>query len=279
MPPAGAPFNLHPEGSMSHRALPWLVVPLAMGVAAAAGPESLPTTRYKIESVVTSAVDLSAVGQGEQKNEFTLTGFVTVTLTDSAGGKVMHAVLDSASVLPAPPGAAPGSIEGQQGAMYHAFITADGKTEGFKVMGDSAAPKGGQLTQQVLRDFYPRLKKGFKSGDAWADTSETKEESPGNSSTVNRITSYSVGPEGAWAGGKGHEIKTTSTYTMSMSQEGEGGATQVEGAGTGSSTWYVTSGGSFLGGTSTSSADLTAMTAFGDFPVKQSSRTTVTALP
>lgn len=264
---------------MSRRVLPWLVLPLAAGAVAAGWPGSMPTTRYKIESVVASAVDLSAVGQGEQKNEFTLTGFVTVTLSDSAGGKIMHAVLDSSAVAPAPPGVAPGMIEGQKGATYHAFITADGRTEGFKVMGDSTAPKGGQLTQQVLRDFYPRLKKGFKTGDAWTDTTTNKDEEPGSTTTVSRITSYTVGPEAAWAGSKGHEVKTSSTFTMSMSQEGQGGATQVEGAGTGSSTWYVTSGGAFLGGTSSSSADLTAMTAFGDFPVKQSSRTTVTALP
>lgn len=264
---------------MSRRVLPWLVLPLTVGVIAAGWPASPATTRYRIESFVTSAVDLSAVGQGEQKNEFTLTGFVTITLTDSAGGKVMHAVLDSSSVNPVPPGTSPGMIEGQKGAAYHAFITADGQTEGFKVMGDSTAPKGGQLTQQVLKDFYPRLKKGFKAGDAWTDTTTSKEEEPGSSTTVNRVTSYTIGPEAAWAGSKGHEIKTSSTFTMSASQEGQGGATQIEGAGTGTSTWYVTRAGAFLGGTSSSSADLTAMTAFGDFPVKQTSRTTVTALP
>jgi hypothetical protein len=53
----------------------------------------------------------------------------------------------------------------------------------------------------------------------------------------------------------------------------------VEGSGTGAASWYVTPAGVFLGGTSTTSAELTAMTAFGDIPVKQSSTTTITALP
>lgn len=264
---------------MSRRSTALLVLPLALGLAAAVNPPASTTGRYKIETVTSSIVDLSSVGQGEQKNEFTVTGFVTITLTDSAGGRVMHAVLDSSSVVPAPPGAPPGALEGQQGATYHGFIGANGRTESFAVMGDSAAPQGGVLMMQILRDFYPNVKAGFKAGDTWRDSTQTNESQNGTTSTIIRIIEYSVGPEAPWAGAQGHQVNTATTFTMSAESDTPGGPTSVQGAGTGTATWYVTPAGVFLGGTSSNSADLTAMTAFGDFPVKQASKTTITALP
>jgi hypothetical protein len=264
---------------MSRRATALLLLPLTLGVAAAVQPPGPKPSRYLIESVASSAVDLTAMGQGEQKTEFTLTGIVSITLTDSAGGKVVHAVLDSASIMPAPPGAPPGSLEGEKGATYHGFIGANGKTESFAVMGDSTAPKGGMVMVQILRDFFPNVKAGFKAGDTWTDSTETKESEATASTTTLRITQYSVGAQAPWAGSQGHKVDAASTFTLSAQGDSPGGPTSVEGAGTGSATWYITPAGVFLGGTSTSSADLTAMTAFGDFPVKQTSTTTITALP
>ena len=264
---------------MSRRSAILLVLPLSLGLAAAVAPPAPSTARYRIETVAASAVDLSAVGQGEQKTEFTLTAFVTITLTDSADGRVMHAVLDSSSVAPQPPGTPPGTLEGEKGAAYHAFITANGRSQGFAVMGDSTAPKGGALLVQILRDFYPSVRPGFKPGDTWTDSTETKENQNGGTSTIVRITQYSAGPEAAWAGRQGHQLGAETSFTVSAQADNAGGPTSVEGTGTGSATWYVTSTGEFLGGTSASTGDLTAMTAFGDFPVKQTSQTTITALP
>ncbi len=262
---------------MSRRTALLLVLPL--GLTAATQPPAPSTARYKIETVAASVVDLSAVGQGEQRTEFTMTAFVTVTLTDSAGGRVMHAVLDSSTVAPAPPGTPPGTLEGEKGASYHAFIGENGKTQGFTVMGDSTAPRGGALVTQILRDFYPSVRPGFKPGDRWTDSTETKENQNGGTSTIVRVTEYSAGPEAAWAGRQGHQLTAATTFTVSAQADNAGGPTSVEGTGTGEATWYVTGRGEFLGGTSSSAGDLTAMTAFGDFPVKQTSTTTITALP
>ncbi|HJS47633.1 MAG TPA: hypothetical protein VJ773_06585 [Gemmatimonadales bacterium] len=265
---------------MSRRAAALLLLPLALATAASVQPPAATTGRYKVETIATSVVDLSAVGQGEQRNEFTITGFVTITLTDSADGRVMHAVLDSSSVAPPAPGTPPGALEGQKGAMYHAFINRSGKTENFAVMGDSAAPQGGAVMVQLLRDFFPNVKPGFKPGDSWTDSTETRDApDTGTITTISRVTSYSVGAEAPWAGSRGHQVATTSSFTMSAQSDTPGGPTSVEGSGTGQATWYVTVAGAFLGGTSATSADLTAMTAFGDFPVKQSSKTTISALP
>jgi hypothetical protein len=264
---------------MSRRVAAVLVLPLALALAAAVQPPASGTSRYRIETSAATVADLSGLGQGEQRTEFAVMAMVTITLTDSAGGKVLHAVLDSSRITPPLPGAPPGGLEGDKGAMYHAWINPSGRTENFKVMGDSTAPKGGIVVMQVLRDFFPNVKPGFKAGDAWRDSTETKDNDAGATSSTIRITEYSVGAVAPWAGVTGNKVDTKSSFTVSIASETPGGPQNVEGSGTGAASWYVTPAGVFLGGTSTTSAELTAMTAFGDIPVKQSSTTTITALP
>ena len=264
---------------MSRRVAAVLVLPLALALAAAIQPPASTTSRYRIETSAATVADLSGLGQGEQRTEFAVMAMVSITLTDSAGGKVLHAVLDSSSITPPVPGAPPGALEGEKGAMYHAWINPAGRTENFKAMGDSTAPKGGVVVMQVLRDFFPNVKPDIKAGDAWRDSTETKDNDAGTNSSTIRITEYSVGAQAPWAGASGHKVDTRSNFTVSIASETPGGPQNVEGAGTGAASWYVTPAGVFLGGTSSTNAELTAMTAFGDIPVKQSSTTTITALP
>jgi len=264
---------------MSRRVAAVLVLPLALALAAAIQPPASTTSRYRIETSAATVADLSGLGQGEQRTEFAVMAMVSITLTDSAGGKVLHAVLDSSSITPPVPGAPPGALEGEKGAMYHAWINPAGRPENFKAMGDSTAPKGGVVVMQVLREFFPNVKPGIKAGDTWRDSTETKDNDAGTNSSTIRITEYSVGAQAPWAGASGHKVDTKSNFTVSIASETPGGPQNVEGAGTGSASWYVTPAGVFLGGTSSTNAELTAMTAFGDIPVKQSSTTTITALP
>lgn len=264
---------------MSRRATAVLVLPLALALAAAIQPPAAETSRYRIETSASTVADLSGLGQGEQRTEFAVTAMVSITLTDSAGGKVLHAVLDSSRITPPVPGAPLGALEGEKGAMYHAWINPAGRIENFKAMGDSTAPKGGVVVMQVLRDFFPNVKPGIKAGDTWRDSTETKEIEGNSSSSTIRITEYSVGAEAPWAGASGHKVDTRSNFTVSIAAESPGGPQNVEGTGSGSASWYVTPAGMFLGGTSSTNAELTAVTAFGDIPVKQSSTTTITALP
>ena len=56
------------------------------------------TVHYKIEQKIENKVDLSGFGQGEQVETRDATWHVTITYTDSAGGRVVHAVLDSAKM-------------------------------------------------------------------------------------------------------------------------------------------------------------------------------------
>ena len=81
--------------------------------AVAAATLALPTVRpapvtvkYRVDQSLTQEVDATSAGQGKQTLQFTTSTFVTVTLTDSAGGRTMKVVIDSVkgdSTAPIPP--------------------------------------------------------------------------------------------------------------------------------------------------------------------------------
>ena len=51
-------------------------------------PSSAPVTaKYRVDQTVTQEIDASAAGKGKQSISFTTSSFVTLTLTDSTGGK------------------------------------------------------------------------------------------------------------------------------------------------------------------------------------------------
>jgi hypothetical protein len=89
------------------------VAALSLGVTFAAHTlEAQGAKRYRLELRTTAVQDLSAMGQGEQKQEFTLSGQVRVTTTDSAGGQAVAVVVDS---LQAARIASPGGDKGWSG--------------------------------------------------------------------------------------------------------------------------------------------------------------------
>ena len=53
------------------------------------------TAKYRIDQTLNQEIDASGAGAGKQVIRFSTTSFLTVRLTDSAGGKVVRAVLDS----------------------------------------------------------------------------------------------------------------------------------------------------------------------------------------
>ena len=62
------------------------------------GPVPTPdTTRYLIVTKVSSLVDLSAVGQAVTTITMTTSAYVTVALSDTAGGRLAHVVVDSST--------------------------------------------------------------------------------------------------------------------------------------------------------------------------------------
>ena len=100
----------------------------AVAALAAATPASLApvTAKYRVDQTLTQDIDASAAGKGKQSISFTTSSFVTLTLTDSTGGKSVRIVVDSMrgdSSAPVPTAV----FDSAKGAECHAFLSASGK--------------------------------------------------------------------------------------------------------------------------------------------------------
>jgi hypothetical protein len=70
-----------------------------------AGPAPV-STKYKIETKIETTIDLSAMGQGTQQQNVSQSAFISIAMSDTAGGKVVHVVIDSLATDAPIPGAA-----------------------------------------------------------------------------------------------------------------------------------------------------------------------------
>ena len=81
-----------------------VVATVSLGVVSAVHPALAQSAkRYHLELKTSAVQDLSAMGQGEQKQEFTLTGQVSISATDSANGQSVAVVMDSLQASPGAP--------------------------------------------------------------------------------------------------------------------------------------------------------------------------------
>jgi hypothetical protein len=231
------------------------------------------TTHYKIETRSEQIVDLSAVGQGEQHNNIALVNFLTVTLSDTAGGRTVHAVLDSMLKADTNPLPAQSTLDSAKGRTWHGLMDADGRLSGVKRM-DSTEGGGGDL----LTNFFPRVKRGAKVGDNWTDTSETATNEAGQSITTRTVTNYKVA--GAENHNGTHALRIETAFSLSQTGEinNAGGSLGVDGTGTGTATYFVSDDGRYLGGNSTVNSDLQITTAQlpEPIPIKATNTATIT---
>src|SRR6185437_15244520 len=121
---------------------------MAAGALAAAAPVSTApvTARYRIDQTLTQDIDATAAGKGKQSISFTTSSFVTLTLSDSAGGRSVRVVVDSMrgdSTAPVPAEV----FDSARGAEFHAFLSAAGKLSELEAVrvSDAAARVQGFL--------------------------------------------------------------------------------------------------------------------------------------
>src|SRR3954470_6136276 len=84
------------------------------------------TTKYRIDQSLTQEIDATAAGGAKQRVAFSTSSFVTVSLADSAGGKVIRVVVasirgDSASPIPS------AVLDSARGAEFWGFVEKSGK--------------------------------------------------------------------------------------------------------------------------------------------------------
>lgn len=238
------------------------------------------TVKYLLDLKAENVVDLSVFGQPTQVTTVDLKAWVAVTLTDSAGGKVVHVIVDSLKVASTAPQLTPATADSAKGGMIHGFVDPSGKVKKL-----TARPAGNPLltsVQGIVNGIFPRMKSGAKVGDRWTDTTEIVNDEAGNNTTVKLMLNYTAGDAETVAGMPATKVIATSTAVVSGTMDNPmAGTMGVEGTGTGGGTFWVGADGRFLGGDLSSTLDhkLTITGAPAPVPLKVTQQLKVTALP
>jgi len=241
------------------------------------GPVSPVTTlKYKVGIVAQSTIDLSAMGAGEQKNTSGFTGFFTMTLKDTTGGRALTMVLDSMAIDTATQGRdmLQAAADSSKGSTWHGLLTEKGKIDNLVLV--QGGP-GAQQFEAVLAGFFPRgAAHTKKKGDVWTDTLSYSSTTDGGSTSIKMMTTFTAAGEGMFNNAKALTINTTSVTSSVGSQEGPGGDMQLEGNGKGVGVYYVSKDGTYLGGNNTLDSDIVITTSQAPMPIPLKAHTVIT---
>jgi hypothetical protein len=235
------------------------------------------TTSYRIEQRVDSRIDLSVFGQGEQQQTQAFIWFTTISYSDSAGGLVMHAVLDSAQVdlgmAPVPPGA----LDSVRGTVFHGFLDGTGRL--VSVTASREDLLSGQFGG-FLKSFHPRIKAGSRAGDAWTDTLDVETTNPQANTKTRTITNFQMAGTEQHDGVAARRVEAAFSAVLGGTMQTPGGPADMEGKSTGTGTYFLAADGRYLGGQMTSSGDATISGSFapGAIPIKNTTTVTVTVV-
>lgn len=236
------------------------------------------TQKYKLELSVRSEVDLSGLGAPSQTQEQSAVGFLSVTLSDSAGGKSMRVVIDSATINPGEM-PVPADLAAQtRGATFHAFVDPLGQVQGLTGSSDNALAS---MIQSALGDFFPRTRPGATPGQQWGDTLNLVTTSAGNSLNTHLITSFTAGGNAQYQGIEATTVAATFTTSVTGTMETPAGAAGLAGQGSGTGNYYISRAGVYLGGTrtTTQASKVTLAGAPVEIPVQSTTLLVVTPIP
>jgi hypothetical protein len=203
------------------------------------------TAKYRIDQSLTQEIDATAAGAAKQNISFTTSSFVTVSLTDSAGGKVMRVVLDSVRGDSATP--IPRAVLDSAGAEFRGFLQKSGKPSGLQPAPGTSTPAATQV-QGLLSDFFPWIKAGLKVGDSWTDTTAKVNGVGADSVTLRRVSAYKAAATETRNSRRAVRIVEDFTSSVDGTQPTPGGPARIEGTGSGKGAYYVGTDGRYLGG-------------------------------
>ena len=200
------------------------------------GVDQAPTrTKYRIDQSLSQEIDATAAGAAKQTISFKTSSFITVTLADSGGGKVMRVVIDSLrgdSTTPIPAAV----LDSARGAEFRGFVEKSGKLSGLvPVTSTSAATQ----VQGLLSDFFPLIRSGVKVGDAWSDTTAKVNGVGADSVTVRRVSAYKASGKTTHGARKAVMIMEDFTSSVAGTQPTPSGPAKIEGNGSGKGSYYI----------------------------------------
>jgi hypothetical protein len=216
-------------------------------------PRATVMTKYRVDVKTETTIDLSVVGQPVQVQSANLSAWIAITLSDSAGGRVVHSIIDSVTYSGTAPIEA-ASVDSARGAMVHGFIGPDGKVKNLTSRPPSLLV--GQV-QGMVNGFFPRMKLSAKAGDTWMDTTRVTNSGGGNNTVIDFFINYTAGAQEAVAGIPAMKVTGSSRSTISGTIDSPmAGQMEVSGAGSGTSNLLVgVSDGRILGVNATSTND------------------------
>lgn len=258
----------------------WALIALLAGELSLSAPAFAPAPapmRYRIEQKSENRLDLSAFGQPEQVQNSAFAWYITISYTDSAGGAVIHAVLDSLQVDLGEMPSTQASIDSATGTIYHGFATAGRKVQ--QLAASKPSLYGAQF-EAILRSFHPAWRPSAKSGDKWTDTLDVKLDTPSIKTESRSVRSYTMAGAASWEGSQASQLDVTFEETSSGTLETPAGTAQLAGKTTGNGTWYVGGDGRYLGGKSSSTGDgtVTVAVAPSAIPIKSTTTTSVSLI-
>ena len=234
------------------------------------------TTKYRIDQSLFQEIDASAAGGARQVMSFTTSSFITVTMADSAGGKVMRVVIDSLKADSAAPIPA-AVLDSARGAEFHGFVERSGRPSGLEpVHGTSAVTQ----VQGLLSEFFPWSKAGIKVGQSWTDTTARVNGIGVDSVTVRRVSAYTATPVENRQLRNAVMIVQNFNSSIAGTQPTPSGSARIEGAGSGKGFYYLGTDGKYLGGTWQHDSSLRISGSFAPepLPITIRQRTKVTTL-
>jgi hypothetical protein len=216
---------------------------LVAGLAAFAAPLTPPLTqRYKVTETNHQVVDLSAIGQPEQTTHIVTSYWITVTSADSAGGRTLKLVVDSArgDSIASPQPIPPEIFDSARGITATAWLSGAGALENLAGVGE----RGAQAAN-LLKALYPKLKPQAKNGDQWTDTTETTGLGSGmfGNAVVRRVTNWVVNGEETVNGTKARKVDGAYSQSITGQTESGQGTMSVDGTGTGTVSYAMTADG------------------------------------
>jgi hypothetical protein len=242
----------------------YLATAALAGLVTAATAQRAPVTaRYRVDQTLTQNMDASAAGKGKQTISFSTVSFLSLTFTDSTGGRSVRVVVDSMrgdSTAPIPAEV----FDSAKGAEFHAFLSAAGKLGELEAV--NASPPALRV-QGFLTDFFPWVKAGVKAGEQWADTSAKATSSGSDSVVVKRVTTYRVVGKDTRESRKGLRVASEYNSTVAGTQPTPNGPARIEGTGTGSGAYSVGNDGRYLGGSWQQQSSLRVSGSFAPQPL------------
>jgi hypothetical protein len=133
----------------------------------------------------------------------------------------------------------------------------------------------------MVNQLVLRPRKSLKVGETWTDTTETSNPVGGGSLQSRTVTNWKVAGSETRAGVTAAKLDGASASAIAGAQETPGGAMDIEGTGTGTSSVYIAPDGRHLGGVTSSTTNLNAtLSAQGvTLPIVLVTSSTITVLP